>query len=231
LPNVPNLPGVPPLASYGASNISLVVADVIIGIRSFIPTWGIYFNGLPIITPANLFTQQISPILSAVSTIASLFGVANILPVIASMVEFEYAKDAPISSYKQQSGGFQSYDKVQMPFDVKVKLACGGSPSQRQAFEGTLDGLLSSTTLVDILTPEKVFTSVNCKHVSFVRRADNGANLIVADVWFEEVRVTSTSTFTTTQVANAAGQQSIGNVQPQTPDPDVQKQFSASSLY
>lgn len=228
MPNIPNVPGVPPLTSFGvSSDFVLLAGDVATLVNAFLtPPWGIYFEGSPIITPANIFTQAISDVVSAVATIAALVGFPDIVPVSASMVEFDYTKDAPISNYPQQSGGFQSYDKVQLPFEIKVKLACGGVPAQRAAFENTLDALVQSIQLVDVVTPERTFIGCNAKHVDYRRTASNGVQLIVADVWFEEVRETSTATFSSTQNPSDAGQQSVGNVQTQTPSTSLQQQFT-----
>jgi hypothetical protein len=49
-------------------------------------------------------------------------------------VEFDFDQDWTIADYPQEQGAFQSYDKVQMPFECRVRLACSGPPAQRQAF-------------------------------------------------------------------------------------------------
>jgi hypothetical protein len=217
MPNVPNVPGVPLLSSYSGTNTALLFSDGITALRGIIGAgWGVYLDGSPIITPATMFTQQLGSTLSSIATIASLIGLPNIVPVIASTIEFDYSADSPISNYPQESGAFQSYNKVQMPFDVKLKLGCSGSASQRQAFFDTLEALRTSTVLVDVVTPEKVFSGCNCKHIDYLRRGGRGVDLVIADAWFEEVREIEASTFSNTAAPGAAGQQSIGNVQPQT---------------
>lgn len=227
MPDVPNLPGVPPLSSYSPNGVGLAIADVPILLNAFLgPVWGIYIDGAPVILPASIFTQAISPLLGAISTVASLIGFPNVVPVIASTVSFDFSADSPISNYPQEKGAFQSYDKVQLPFDIKLKLACGGSASVRQAFFSTLEALRTSTALVDIVTPEAVYSSCNCKHVDYARTASNGVDLIIADVWFEQVRVGSALTFSNTQNPGDAGQQSIGNVQPVAPSSAISQQFA-----
>lgn len=228
MPNVPNLPGVPPLASYGVGVVALASTDAANVLRAFLPpAWGIYIDGLPIVAP-SLALASVAPTLATASTVAALFGAPNIVPVIASTVEFFYSADSPISTYPQEEGAFQSYDKVQMPFEIRMKIACSGSISQRQSFQNTLEGLRSSTRLVSVLTPDRVYLNCNCKHVEFPRRADRGVQLIVADVWFEQVRFTSTADFTQTREPGSSGPQSIGNVQPQGIPRSVQQTLSVT---
>jgi hypothetical protein len=227
MPDVPNLPGVPSLTSYADNAFSLIVSDALSAVSSlFEPAWGIYIGGEPVITPASLVSQQLGTTFSTISSVAALIGIPNVVPVTASTIEFDYAADSPISTYPQEEGAFQSYDKVQLPFDLKLKLACGGSDAQRQAFFSTLEALRTSTALVDVVTPEAVYASCNCKHVDYRRTARNGVDLILADVWFEQVRVISATSFSNTQSPAAASTQSLGNVQPQTPSGSVTQLFN-----
>lgn len=229
MPFVPNLPGVPSLTSYADNAFSLAFADALSVINNLVEvSWGIFIDGEPVITPASIVSQQIGATLSAISSIAALIGIPNVVPVTGSMVEFDYAIDAPISNYPQEQGAFQSYNKVQLPFEIKVKVACGGSDAQRQAFQSTLNALVVSTALVDLVTPEVTYQSCNCKHVDFRRTARNGVTLIIADVWFEEVRVISATEFSNTRSPTVEGQQSLGNVQPQAPSGAVTQQFQSN---
>ena len=228
MPNVPKVPGVPALSNYNLDPPALVVADAVNVINYFLaPSWGIYQQGLPVI--------------------------------VASTIEFDFDQEWTIADYPQEQGAFQSYDKVQLPFECRVRLACGGPSSQRQAFLnsifaisggsplgssslittalsaassalglGSLSSLGSSLTggilsgalappLFDLVTPEGTYSSCSVRRVSFGRKSYEGATLIVADLIFIQIRVTSTSSFTNTQIPGLSGQQSSGNVQPQTP--------------
>lgn len=226
MPDVPNVPGVPTLSSYSDSGVSLLVGDAFGAIIALVaPPWGVYIDGAPVFTPASVIGQNLAPVLSAISTIAAAIGLPNVVPVQASMVTFDYKAESPISNYPQQNGAFQSYDKVQMPYDVRLKLACAGDASQRQSFQDTLEALRTSTVLVQVMTPEKVFDDCNCTHVSFTRSSDSGVAMILADVWFEEVRQTSTATYTNTKSPTDAAPQSIGNVQPDTIPASVRQQY------
>lgn len=193
------------------------------------PQWGIYLNGSPVIQPAAIAGQS-APSFSPISAIAPLIGGPNVSPVFASFVDFEYAQEWPLSTYQQEQGAFQAYDKVTLPWDVKVHLACGGSPSTRQAFLSTVLAVANSFSLYDILTPEMTFSSCNVSHISWPRSANSGVSLIVVDLWFKEIPVTATASFTNTQSPSDSSQQALGNQQAQTAAQTQTKTVSGGSL-
>lgn len=186
MPNVPNLPGVPPLSSYAGNVFSLILGDLVSALSFSQPPWGIFLNGEPAIE-------------------------------VNSITGFDYKQDWSISDYPVEDGGFQSYNKVELPYDARVRITSGSSIADRSIMLAELETLAKSLDLYDIVTPEKVYTSVNISHYDFHRTATSGLGMIVADVWFTEIRVSSTTTFMNTQQPGNAGPQSSGNVQPQTP--------------
>jgi hypothetical protein len=188
MPNVPNVPGVPTLTSYSAAPILLALSDAAFVALSFLaPRWGIFLDGVPA------------------------------LPMAKSVASFEYKQDWTISDYPVEEGGFQSYDKVQLPFECRVRITSSGSSGDRAALLAALDQIANSLDLYDVVTPERVYTSVNVHHMDYRRTATNGVGLLVVDLWLVEVRVTATATFTNTQQPGDSGQQGVGNVQPQAP--------------
>ena len=222
------------MASIGA--IELLTADAAdLSIATLIaPTWGIYLAGSPVILPASVATSFVS---NAIGNFTSIPGVqqisgalgipSNLVPVFASTVDFEYAQDWPISNYPQEQGAFQSYDKVTLPFDVKIKLAAGGSATNRQSFINACLSISNSITLFDVVTPEWVFNSCSCTHIDWRRDASRGVTLIAIDLWFQQINVVSTTNYSNTQQPGNAGQQANGNAQPMTPNQVVQQSFDA----
>lgn len=219
MPNVPRVPGVPALSGYAAGAGSLAVADALVGVAALggvlQPQWGIYLNGAPVVQPANAVTQALGGAIALGASIAGLFG----LPVFvtASFVEMEYKNDNPVSDYPVEDGGFQSYDKVQLPFDLRVRLACAGTTVQLQQFQDLILAMALDLNLYDVVTPDQVFSSVNCLHVDYRRTANNGVSMIVADLFFQEIRVTATSTFQSTQQPYSQSQVGDGAVGAATP--------------
>lgn len=213
-------------------SIPLLLADaanIVLG-TLLAPQWGIYLQGVPVIQPASLLTQTFAGSLAPLQQIASLLGAPSILPVSASTVSFEYSNDQPISTYPQEEGAFQSYNKVAMPFDVRMKLACGGPASVRQAFIDTCVAVSNSLSLFDVVTPEKVYRSCNVTRIDWRRQAQRGATLLVVELWFQQVQVASSTTFANTQQPGENGPQALGNVQPQAPNAALSSGFSPGSV-
>ena len=185
------------------------------------PTWGIYYSGTngvtgqPVIQPASFiqsaFVSQVQPLTS----IANLVGLSGILPVSASTLEFEYRQDWPVSTYPQEQGAFQAYDKVTLPFDIRMRLAAGGSPSTRKAFIETCLTIANATTqLFNILTPEMPFIGVTCNHIDFKRTPTHGNTLVIVDMAFIQVPLISSNVGTNTQAPGDSAKQALGNLTP-----------------
>lgn len=217
MPNIPNVPGVPALSSYSPNGAILLAADAVSIIDALIgPQWGIFVSGSAPNLISNPFGNQIFGL--------SLNGQA--FPY-NSIVDVDFKQDWPISDYQVEDGGFQSYDKVQLPFDVKVRVASGGNPFARQALLTSVLAAANTLNLYDIVTPEQTYTGCCITHVDFKRAAHNGVGVILMDIWFLQVRITSTSTYSNTQSPTVASVQNTGNVSPVA---FANAPFSAGSL-
>ena len=191
MPDIPQVPGVPALADYSANNIVLLVADIVSAINGFIGPSWGVF-----LDGAQAFPYD-------------------------SVVDFDYKQDWPVSDYPVEDGGFQSYDKVQLPFDVRVRVASGGTELDRQALLTSVIDAANTLDLYDVVTPEQTYSSCNITHVDFRRQSHNGVGLIIVDIWFVEIRQSATSNFSNTQSPGTAGQVNTGNVSPQAPSAQV----------
>lgn len=130
-----------------------------------------------------------------------------------TVVALGYKQDWSISTFNVEEGGFQSYNKVDTPYNARVRFASGGSQSDRQALLDSIDAIAGNTELYDIVTPEKVFTAANIQSFDYSRTAQNGVGLIQVDVKLIEVRVTATASFSNTQSPSSTGQVNDGSVQ------------------
>lgn len=185
MPNVPKVPGVPALSSYSTNAITLLVADAIAFIASF---------GLP------------------------TWGVfRNGVPVIAAdnTIEFDFRQDFPVSDYPVEQGAFQSYNKVQLPSDIRMQFSAGGDEANRQNFLRSIDRVMNTTDLYDVVTPEVVYLDYNFTHRDMRRSAKNGAGLIVVGLYLVEIRETASAALSNTQQPGEATAQGVGNIQPQ----------------
>jgi hypothetical protein len=198
-PNVPQVPGVPPLARNPlaqAITITALVVDAVSFFAGFLfPQWGIFTTatGLPVITADNV-------------------------------VDLTFKRDYVISRYPQEQGSFADYDKVQEPFEIRTRFSTGGSVLSRQSFLNSVDAAVNSLTLFDIVVPETVYTGVNLTHYDYTRTGLRGVGLLVVDIFGEQVRQTATAAFGNTQQPNGADPTSGGLVQTTTPTPSQMSQ-------
>lgn len=206
-PNVPQAPGVPPVRRSPFGLIATPVTLVADGVRIlnlFLPSkWGIF-------TAAG----------------GQAFPNTNFIGV-------EFKQDYRISNYPQEKGAFQSYNKVQTPWDARVTLAMGDSPipslpslaglpssgeSARAAFLAAIARQCASLDLVTLITPEATYPSANIVHYDYARTSSKGVTLLAIDIWLEEVRVTAQATFTETKSPSGAAQADRGQVQAAAPN-------------
>lgn len=194
-PNVPPLPGVPALAR--SNNAQFVAAGLnIIGqllpFSLFGTKWGIIDkNGAAVITPD-------------------------------SFVDFEFREERKIPNYPIEQGSFQSYNKVSVPFDLRVTVSCSGNTlgvggrMSKQAFLEAIQKLLNSLDLVSVVTPNITYNNCNLVHVDYRREARQGATLILAQLWFQEVRIAQKPVVPTAKPSGAKST-SFGQLSPATP--------------
>lgn len=165
---------------------------------------------------AQLLTGDVAGIFTGLQS-SSQWGIyLNGAPVVLAdnCLAVDFRVSYGISDYQIEQGGFQSYDKVSEPFEVRVRLSCGGSLERRTAFLASIDAIQSTLELYDVVTPERVFTSVNVSRVNYGRAAHHGLGLISVDIGLEEIRVVSAAAMQSTASPTAQGQQNNGSQQP-----------------
>jgi hypothetical protein len=181
MPNVPNLPGVPPLNSYSAGGVVLLAADIAAAIFGFsTQQWGIFLDGEPVLAYDN-------------------------------QVNFSYSQEWKVSTYPVEQGAFQSYNKVQLPSQVRCRFSAGASATNRQEMLQSIDAVMSTTELYDVVTPEAVYLGYNFVRREYDREAAN-VGLVSIDVVLAEIMETATAPFQNTQTPAVAGQVGLGNV-------------------
>ena len=184
-------PGVPPLppglSSLFAVPILLTADSVSAVIGVGVPVWGI-------------FDQNNNPVITADNTLS-----------------FEYKRTRKIPDYTVEEGDFSSYDKVTIPFSIKMSFSKAGSDADRAQFLTTLEAASASLDLYNVAMPELVYPNCNIEMYGFRRTAENGATLIVVDIGLQEIRQTATQTFSNTATPVAADQVNTGPVQTTTP--------------
>jgi hypothetical protein len=129
MPNVPNVPGVPNLASYAQGVVTLLVADAVA-----------FLGGQE--------TPQWGLFLNGAPAVVA-----------ESVTSFDYKQDWNISTYPVEAGAFASYDKVQVPFDVRLRYATGSDESARQTLLNSIARIAGTLNLYDAVMPD-VFRAI-----------------------------------------------------------------------
>lgn len=105
-----------------------------------------------------------------------------------SIVAVDYQREFRIADYPIEEGGFESYNKVATPYDIRVTVTKGGKLAERQQFLDTIDGLLQSLELYTIVTPDRSYPGGNIARADYSRKAANGAGMLTVDLHVQEVR-------------------------------------------
>lgn len=110
-----------------------------------------------------------------------------------NVAAFDYKEDWAISDYPLERGAFESFNKVKIPFDVRLVFTAGGSEARRAALLASLQAIVGDLNFYEAVTPERVYPSINLIHLDYRRSAQNGAGLLVVNVFCQEVRQTTSS--------------------------------------
>lgn len=190
-PNVPVLPGVPQLvrsllfpASPAPTLGTPAATDTLWQSANATPVWGIFDS-----TGA---TQVVTP---------------------DSVLDFDNRNEWRVSNFPVQQGGFGTYNKVIVPFEVSVRMSKGGALADRTAFLQQIAAIAGDTNLYTILTPEKSYQNCNVTRYEVTRRGTSGAGgpsgaffLTEVDVFFIQI-IQVTAQYSTTAVGTQNAQE------------------------
>ena len=131
-----------------------------------------------------------------------------------SIIRLEYKHEWNIPNYPQEKGAFESYNKVQLPFEVKIGMTKGGTEAERSDFLNALEDIAGSLDLYDVVTPEISYLNANIQHFDYARSSDKGVTLLTVEVWLIEIRNNVASIAKTSATPSGATNVNIG---PKTP--------------
>lgn len=184
--NVPAAPGVPALARSVTVPTTLTG---LVGLASEILTdflgsqWGIYDDS----------------------------GAPALLP--DSYLEVHFKNDERQAVYPMEEGSFATYNKVNTPFDCRVKMSIGSDIVGRTAFLAACDAMLKSTNLYTVITPERSYSNASVVNTMYGRTRRDGVTMIIVELWFQEVRTTALMLLPSTAQPDGADSVSDGQVQ------------------
>ena len=190
-PDVPFASGVPVVARAvgGLVGLGSVAALVsdFIGLFSGDSEWGIFDEGGESVVPHD------------------------------DVVAFDFQQQYSISDYPVERGGFQSYNKVAVPYDVRFRFTSSGSQAIRTDFLSTLQGAAGSIEVYTAATPDATYESCNIIHYDYHREARNGGvSLLVVDVWLREIRETGETQLAQSGVSDTSQSQIDGGTKQAT---------------
>lgn len=131
-------------------------------------------------------------------------------------VSVDYRQGWALADYPVETGGFETYDKVDMPYDVRLRLASGGTPQNRQTLLKQINAIAETLEFYDVVTPEVIYHNCNVQHYDYRRTSTNGVGMITIEVWMLEIRVKPSRGANVT-FPSASPRQADGRVAPQAP--------------
>jgi len=197
----------------------------------------------PLLNNASQAVANVGLLVADAKSIAGMFGASVKWGIFSggkavltpdSVMSMEYKQEWRIVDYPMEKGAFETYNKVNSPFDARVRVTKGGTVAARQAFLDTIDGLSNSLLTYEVVTPEKTYKSVNVSHYDYRREAMRGNGLLTVDIWLMEIRQTVIPVYTSSKAITAPAAPSgadplvTGTVQPQLPSTDQLAQIQAS---
>ncbi len=182
--HVPNVPGVPSVVFAAATEvITLLTRDAIS-----------LFTGFPI-SPWGIYQGGVPVVLAETVT------------------AFDYKQQWSISDFPVERGGFESYNKVAVPFETGFRFAAGGVSIQRQQLLASIAAIAGNTELYDVVTPDAVYINVNVSRYDYRQTATDGVGLVQVDVFTTEIRQVVGVALSNTQAPTSAAQTNSGPVQ------------------
>lgn len=130
-----------------------------------------------------------------------------------TVTDFGYQQTWTISDYPVERGGFESYDKVNTPFRIRIQFVSGGSEANREALLDSIAAIGDTLDKFDVLTPEAIYTSVNLEHYDYRRTSRNGLGLMIVDTSFIEIREAQANDFQNTISPSGFKASPVGNIQ------------------
>lgn len=105
-----------------------------------------------------------------------------------SFISFNGSRSEQIVQNAIENGSFRSVNKIQKPNTCVIELAKGGERSDVEACLEALKKVNESLLLCLIVTPFGVMDNMNMIKLDYSYTRDNGANLLIAKMTFQEVR-------------------------------------------
>lgn len=212
-PDVPNVPGVPTvqrIVQAAVGSVANSAANVVLGAAQQLASGlisnvqSVVSNGVSSLVngafgaPPSLMTGDSADATQAAVNSSSGWGIydstgTDVVLQPDSFVALGYKQSYSVSNFPMEQGAFQSYNKVNTPFDVKVTMTKGGSDADRQSFLSAAETLVSSFDLYQIVTPDETYSNVSASDWSYQRTSVKGVKMLTVEIAFVEIRLPPSS--------------------------------------
>lgn len=146
-----------------------------------------FTGGIPAI--ATTFVDLVSPSLFMSGEPAwGLYRDGTPALAFETFVSIDYREEYAISDYPLEDGGFESFNKVQVPYNVRVRFSSGGTMADRTGLLASAKQISGDLNLYTVVTPEAVYRSVNVQRVDYRRDHATSNGLIVIEMFLLEIR-------------------------------------------
>jgi hypothetical protein len=171
---------------------------------------------IPVPIPAVITSDAISLISSALGPAWGIF--LNGVSIVDSdnVISMDARQEWVIADFPIEGGGFESYDKVLRPFDVRFRFSTGGSVAARSAMIQSIKAIAGDYNLYMFVAPDDVWENVNVSHFDYHRAAAQGNGLFSVDVWGWQIQL-NTGGGLGNPSDPASANPSVSSAQPGTP--------------
>lgn len=165
------------------------------------------FNTISSIPSPSLLSQDdLSGLVNTSKPVWGVYDDQNNLAVTADTISsLEYKQDWQISNYPVEDGAFQTYNKVQLPFEIPISFVSGGSESNRRDLLNSVKAIAGNFSLYSVVTPEQTYTNVNVSHFDYRRTAKQGVGMIEVTVYFIQINDSATFQMSSTNTDTTSG--------------------------
>jgi hypothetical protein len=159
---------------------------------------------LPLPLPPQLFADVIGLVGQGLAPQWGIFLGGSPVVVSDNVISMDCRQDWVIADFPLEGGKFETYDKVQRPFDVRFRFSAGGSAANRSAMIQSIKQAAASFDLYMFVAPDDTWENVNISHIDWHRTAQQGLGLVVADVWGWQVQLNTSSQLSNVEQAASA---------------------------
>lgn len=105
-----------------------------------------------------------------------------------SFLSCDVRNESTVVSSQVEEGSFASYNKVDSPLEVNVRLGIQGNDGELKDALDTLDSLRKSTKLVNLVMPSAEYRDLNLEMFNYTIKTELGRGVLFVDLSLKEIR-------------------------------------------